>query len=99
VKYCQGHIPFGGEAHLGHDDYIRFYLSQIAYNLGEDRYADLFPDSRLEERWMWSKFRKPTFDHLKRTQTANGSWSGIFSTAANLIVLQLDKASLPFFQR
>jgi len=101
LRYCQPNVSFVGSPH---SEYTRLYLSQIAYNLGEDRYAKLFPNSRPEERWTWSKYRKDTFDHLKETQGADGSWSTgnigpVFSTAVNLISMQLDKASLPAFQR
>lgn len=105
IKYCQKKVPFGGGEHLGNEGYIQFYLAQVAYNLGEDGYAKLFPESRMEERWTWSKFRKLTFEYLKSSQEASGSWNGrgyvgpVFSTAINLTILQLDKGTLPFFQR
>jgi hypothetical protein len=44
------------------------------------------------------------FDHLTRTQSADGSWNGsyigpIFATTAYLAIMQLDKGTLPIYQR
>ena len=52
----------------------------------------------------WSKYRKETFDFLKRTQGADGSWTGghvgpVFITAVHLTILQLDNAVVPLYMR
>ena len=78
------------------------------YVLGDDRYEKLFPQSRESERLTWSKYRKSMFDYLIRSQSNEGSWSGagswghigpVYATATALTILQLDKATLPIFQR
>jgi hypothetical protein len=48
------------------------------------------------------------FDQLKTSQAADGSWAGlgsrfsvgpVYSTSVFLTIMQLDKGSLPFYQR
>ena len=48
------------------------------------------------------------FDYLVRAQSSDGSWSGtgswghigpVYATATALTILQLDKATLPIYQR
>ena len=70
---------------------------------------ELFPEAKSDEVLTWSKYRKQVFDEMKRTQSADGSWSHdswtarmvgpIYVTACYLTVLQLDKAALPNYQR
>jgi hypothetical protein len=64
----------------------------------------MFPDSKEEERLTWSKYKKPMFEHLIKTQSSDGSWNTghigtIFSTAINLSILQLENGTLPIYQR
>jgi hypothetical protein len=54
----------------------------------------------------WSHYRKTTFAQLIKTQKADGCWEPrnaafgtVFSTAVCLSILQLEKESLPFYQR
>ena len=67
-------------------------------------FAKLFPDSAESQRLAWDKYRKIMFEHLARTQSGDGSWNGgyigqIFATTAYLTILQLDKGTLPIYQR
>ena len=72
--------------------------------LGDDGYAKLFPGSKEADRLSWKRYRESTFDSLKATQGADGSWQGshvgpVFATACYLTILQLDNAALPIYQR
>jgi hypothetical protein len=103
IEFCRTNIPVG-KGRVGHDEYQSYYYSQAVYCLGDTRYAELFPQSKAEDRLTWSKYRAAMFDHIKRTQNADGSWSGgyigpIFTTTVNLTILQLDRAMLPIYQR
>ncbi|HMF15094.1 MAG TPA: prenyltransferase/squalene oxidase repeat-containing protein [Gemmataceae bacterium] len=98
----------GGAGRQGHDEYTHYYYAQCLYILGDDGYARLFPDSKPNERLTWSAYRKQTFDTLVRAQASDGSWSGgsnwshvgpVYVTACYLTILQLDKATLPIYQR
>jgi hypothetical protein len=104
LQFCQAHVPIGNVHRFNHDEYTQYYYAQALYVLGDDGYARLFPQSRESERLTWSKYRKVMFDHLVRTQSADGSWNGgyigqIFATTAYLTILQLDNGTLPIYQR
>ncbi len=106
IKYCQRPLKegAGGGRRIGHDEYTYYYLSQSIYMLGEHGYAKLFPDSRPESRLTWSDYRKTRFDQIVRSQTGDGSWNSgyigpIFATSVYLTILQLDKGTLPIYQR
>jgi squalene cyclase len=109
-KYCQTAIGHPGDGRRqGHDEYTHYYFSQAVYVLGEDRWAKMFPDSRPGDRLTWKGWRKALFDHLLSTQSSDGSWSTnnwtaqrvgpVYVTAVYVSVMQLDKATLPIYQR
>src|SRR5436305_279961 len=67
-------------------------------------YQKLFPESREGDRHTWSNYRKATFDYLLKSQNADGSWNSgnigaVYTTSINLAILQLDKGTLPIYQR
>jgi hypothetical protein len=110
LKYCQTRLTMPGEGRrMGHDEYTHYYYAQVAYVLGEDRFAKLFPDAKSDELLKWSTYRKDLFDEYKRTQSADGSWSAdswtarmvgpVYVTACYLTIMQLDKGALPMYQR
>ncbi|GBD35095.1 hypothetical protein HRbin36_00199 [bacterium HR36] len=104
-----------GLTRIGHDEYTHYYYAQVIYVLGEDRHAKMRPDlAELERRdpeqrvlLKWSRYREVVFEGLRRSQGMDGSWDGtgnwgvgpVFATAVYLTILQLDKATLPIFQR
>lgn len=107
-KYCRNAIPTLGSARMGHDEYTQYYYSEAVYVLGDEGWGKLFPDE-ARNRWItWSKYRKATFDYLIHSQSADGSWSGtgswghigpVYASSMALTILQLDKGTLPIFQR
>jgi hypothetical protein len=104
LQYCQANIPITHAGRMGHDEYMQYYYAQALYTLGNEGYQKLFPDSREGDRLTWSKYRKAMFDQLVRSQNADGSWSGgyigpVFTTAVHLTILQLEKGTLPIYQR
>jgi hypothetical protein len=104
LLFCRDNVHLLGKARFGYDEYTNYYYAQAMYKLGDDGYVKLFPDSRAADRLSWTKYRQHTFDFLKNSQAADGSWQGgiigpVFATAVNLTVLQLDNAVLPIYQR
>jgi hypothetical protein len=104
IKFCQVHVPIANLARFGHDEYTHYYYAQALYILGDEGYARLYPESRESDRLTWSKYRKAMFPHLVGSQSGDGSWNGgyigqIFATTAYLTILQLDKGTLPIYQR
>lgn len=90
LEYCKKNLRGigGGARSFGHWHYTYLYYSQVMYRQGEKE---------------WEPFRDKLYDKIVGEQTANGSWTGnigpIYVSACNLIMLQLDKAYLPIYQR
>lgn len=73
----------------GHWHYAHYYYAQVVYRQGGEK---------------WASYSKTIFDRLLEQQAADGSWSegyigGIYTTALNLTILQLDNGYLPIYQR
>lgn len=90
LEYCKKNLRGigGGARSFGHWHYTYLYYSQVMYRQGAKQ---------------WEPFRDKLYDKVVNEQTASGSWTGnigpIYVTACNLIMLQLDKAYLPIYQR
>jgi hypothetical protein len=90
LEYCKknlGNLSEGPNS-FGHWHYTFLYYSQVMYRQG------------LKE---WEPFRDKIYGKIIGEQQADGSWHGnigpIYVTACNLIILQLDRAFLPIYQR
>jgi hypothetical protein len=101
-------LPQLGGGRMGHDEYTQYYWAQCVYMLGDEGWVRLFPDSGTRDQITWSKYRKETFDFLRSAQSSDGSWSGsgswggigpVYATAMGLTIMQLDKATLPLYQK
>jgi hypothetical protein len=112
LNLVQSQIPLVPPNHFGLDDYAHYHLAQICYSLGEDRHARFRPDLAEAEKdpaggqrlLKWSRYRQTTFARLAKAQKADGSWTGgyigpVYSTAVNLIILQLELNHVPFYRR
>lgn len=112
INYCQRYIPIDktGRDSFGHWEYTHLYYAQVLYVLGEDRHAKMRPDYAKREAegekklLKWSRYREIVFDYLATKQSPDGSWNSgavgpVYSTALHLIIMQLDKAHLPIYQR
>jgi hypothetical protein len=108
LGYCRANLRQLGGGRMGHDEYTQYYWAQCVYFLGEEGWAKLFPDAGDRDQVTWSKYRKNTFDFLQSTQSGDGSWSGsgswgqigpVYATSMSLTIMQLDKATLPLYQR
>ena len=73
---------------FGHWHYTYLYYSQVVYRQGESD---------------WGPFRDKLYEKIVSEQNSDGSWTGnigkIYVSSCNLIMLQLDKAYLPIYQR
>ncbi|MBY0523360.1 MAG: terpene cyclase/mutase family protein [Gemmataceae bacterium] len=104
IEYCRTAIPIGQVTRQGHDEYLHYYFGQALYILGDKGYAKLFPKTDEKDHMTWSKYKKAMFEHLVKTQTNEGSWTGgyigpIYSTSVYLTLLQLENSTLPIYQR
>ena len=90
LEYCKKNLQNLGEGpqSFGHWHYTYLYYSQVMYRQGNKE---------------WEPFRDKLYAHIIKDQQSDGSWVGqigpIYVTACNLIMLQLDKAFLPIYQR
>src|SRR5262249_14724309 len=82
-------------------EWEKFSHAQIAYLLGDNAYARVFPATRPAERITWSGYRNAAFPSLLKSQKADGNWGtepgSIHATALRLMILQLAEGSLPLF--
>jgi hypothetical protein len=91
-EYCKKNLQnlSDGPNSFGHWHYTYLYYSQVMYRS---------PGGETE----WAPFRDKLYNKIVNEQTGDGSWTGnigpIYVTACNLIMLQLDKAYLPIYQR
>ncbi|MDW8266669.1 MAG: terpene cyclase/mutase family protein [Gemmataceae bacterium] len=108
LLFCRDNISPLGIGRMGHDEYTHYYYAQALYILGDDGFAKLFPDSKPADRLTWSRYRKETFGMLLKMQNADGSWTGsgnwgyigpVYATSIFLTIMQLDKGTLPIYQR
>jgi hypothetical protein len=90
LKFCQDNLNNvgGGARSFGHWHYTYLYYSQVVYRQGPND---------------WVPYRDKLYARIIGEQRDSGQWEGnigaIYVTACNLIMLQLDKAYLPIFQR
>ena len=106
VKYCKDSVyrNFGSN---GHDEYSNLYFGQVMYVLGDDRYVDLIDKEAKADAMRWSDYKKMAFGNYLRTQGGDGGWQPgggwgvgpIFATSTALILMQLEKELVPFYQR
>jgi len=103
IKFCKARIPFG-RGRLAHDEYQNYYFSQAVFILGDDRYAEMFPNENKKDAVLWSAFRETMFKYIKGSQASDGSWNDgyigpVMATSVNLTILQLEKGILPIYHR
>ncbi|MCA9267148.1 MAG: terpene cyclase/mutase family protein, partial [Planctomycetales bacterium] len=90
LEYCRKNLfDLGGGANsFGHWHYTYLYYTQVVYREGGSA---------------WETFRDKLCAKIVGEQDGDGKWSGnigpIYITACNLIMLQLNLATLPIYQR
>ena len=89
LQYCKKNLGNISNQGFGHWHYAHYYYSQVLYREGGDD---------------WERYRDKIFAKIVSEAAADGSWNQgyigtVYTTAANLIILQLPKATLPIYQR
>jgi hypothetical protein len=89
LKYCKRNLDNVSNQAFGHWHYAHYYYSQVLYREGGKD---------------WDAYRDKIFPRLVSEAGSDGSWSQseigvVYTTASNLIILQLPKATLPIYQR
>jgi len=94
LKYCEQNLgPSAANPNLsfGHWHYANYYYSQVLYREGGEK---------------WNAYRKEIYPRLVAEANADGYWDqgsmgmgAAYTTAMNLTILQLDRGTLPIYQR
>jgi hypothetical protein len=91
LTYCEHNLGSNANASLvlGHWHYANYYYSQVLYREGGEK---------------WNAYRKEIFARLVGEANADGFWDqgylgAYYTTAMNLTILQLDRGTLPIYQR
>ena len=92
LKYCEQNLGTSNSNAaliLGHWHYAHYYYSQVLYREGGEK---------------WDAYRKEIFTRLVGEANADGFWDqgylgAAYTTAMNLTILQLDRGTLPIYQR
>ena len=88
-KYCKRNLhSLSDEQGWGHWHYTYLYYAQVVYR---------------QKKEVWEPFRDRLYKRIIDAQNNDGSWTGevasAYVTSCSLIMLQLDLAYLPIFQR
>ncbi|MFO0904681.1 MAG: prenyltransferase/squalene oxidase repeat-containing protein [Pirellulales bacterium] len=90
LKYCKQTLNNLNDASgsFGHWHYTYLYYAQVVYRQGDKE---------------WDSFRDKLYNKIATEQSEDGTWQGaigpIYTVSCNLIMLQLDRAYLPIYQR
>jgi hypothetical protein len=91
IKFCKSspELQNLNDQSSGHWHYAHYYYSQVMYRQGDKE---------------WDDYRDKVYRKLVAEQGGDGSWNQgyvgpVYTTATNLTILQLEKATLPIYQR
>lgn len=89
LAYCRKNLDNISNEGFGHWHYAHYYYAQVMYREGGKT---------------WEDYRAKVFTRIISEQAADGSWNQgyigtVYTTAINLTILQLDKGTLPIYQR
>ena len=95
LKYCEQNLTSDNRRAIGHWHYAHFYYSQVQYREGGERWERY----RNEVRTSCSTKPRRKIGDKTGVKWTQGYIGPIYTTALNLIILQLDNACLPIYQR
>jgi hypothetical protein len=89
LSYCKKNLGNIASDSMGHWHYAHYYYSQVLYREGGKE---------------WETYRDKVFAKIVSEAGTDGAWTQsyigpVYTTAVNLIILQLPKATLPIYQR
>lgn len=96
LAYCEKNLNPTQHDSFGHWHYAHFYYSQVTYRQGGDAWNDYLQaiSQRILKEVELMQVGDETVAAWKQ-----GMVGPVYTTALNLIILQLDKAALPIYQR
>lgn len=96
MEYCNKQLDPNTRDSFGHWHYAHFYYSQVKYREGGEAW-DEYRDA-VEKRILREAAKAPLGDETGY-MWQQGYVGPVYTTALNLIILQLDNAYLPIYQR
>ncbi len=89
LKYCKTNLDNISNQGFGHWHYAHYYYSQVLYREGGKD---------------WEQYRDKIFARIVSEAGSDGSWNqgyigAVYTTATNLMILQMPKGTLPIYQR
>lgn len=96
MKYCEQNLGTDNRSSYGHWHYAHFYYSQVQYREGGERWERYRND--IEGKLLREKAELKVGNQTM-VNWEQGYIGPVYTTALNLIILQLDNACLPIYQR
>jgi len=96
MKYCEQNLGPDTRNSYGHWHYAHFYYSQVQYREGNNRWVGYRNEMEAKLLREATEVKLGDKNGIQWTQ---GYIGPVYTTALNLIMLQLDNACLPIFQR
>lgn len=96
LEYCRKQLKVGQKDGFGHWHYAHFYYAQVQYREGDSvwgKYLDAIQKRLLSET------SEVTIGDEKAAYWQQGYIGSVYTTSLNLIILQLENAYLPIYQR
>lgn len=95
-EYCEKHLKPKAQDNFGHWHYAHFYYSQVQYREGDEAWADYINVIRGR---LIREAEVIDVGDRKLAVWKQGFVGPVYTTSLNLVVLQMDKACLPIYQR
>ena len=95
-SYCEKHLRPKGQDNFGHWHYAHFYYSQVQYREGGEVWEEYIDSIR---RRLEAEVKVIDVGDRKLAVWEQGFVGPVYTTSLNLVVLQMDKACLPIYQR
>jgi len=96
LKYCRQNLGTDTQSSYGHWHYAHFYYSQVQYREGGKTWDDYRHE--IEAKLLREAVEVKLGDRTG-VQWTQGYIGPVYTTALNLIILQLENAALPIYQR
>ena len=96
MKYCRQNLGTDTQSSYGHWHYAHFYYAQVQYREGGTTWEVY--RNEIEAKLLREAAEVKLGDRTG-VQLTQGYIGPVYTTALNLIILQLDKGCLPIYQR
>jgi hypothetical protein len=96
MKYCEQNLGQDTRNSYGHWHYAHFYYSQVQYREGGQKWETY--RNEIEAKLL-REAKEVTLGEKTGVEWDQGFIGPVYTTALNLIMLQMDNAALPIYQR